>query len=97
MCGRRGGGIVSGLVHLQRALCAARALTYCFWKSFLTSVSKFRDLSHIPGASWQNCPFVCSNFLSIVTCFTHVVLAGQGLVRQAGQAIAQGRKTLAAC
>lgn len=75
MWSRKGGGIVSGLVYLQRALCAARALTYCFWKTFLTSVSKFRNLSHIPSASWQNNPFVSNNFLSTVTCFMHVTVA----------------------
>lgn len=96
MCSRRGGGIVSRRVYLQRALCAVRTMAYCFWKTFLTSVSKFRDLSHIPSAGWQNFPFVCNNFLSTVPCFMHVTLAPQGLVRQAGQAIAQGSQMLPA-
>lgn len=53
MCSRREGGILSRLVYLQRTLCAVRALTDCFWKTFLTLESKFRDLSHITRTSWQ--------------------------------------------
>lgn len=75
MCSRKGEGIVSGLVYLRRALCAATALTYCFWKAFLTSVSKFKDPFYISSASWQNYPFVCNNSLSTVTCFMHVTIA----------------------
>lgn len=90
---------MSGLVYLQRTLCAMRALTDCFWKTFLTLESKVRDISHITGSSWQEkkTPFICNNFVSTMTCFIHVTFACQELVRQAGQAINCPRQSNAHC
>lgn len=47
---------MSGLVYLQRALCAVRALTYCCWKTFITSVSKFKDFLTCPELAGRTAP-----------------------------------------
>jgi len=88
--------IISGLVYLQRTLCAVRALTDCLWKTFLTSEPKFRDLSDIIQVIWRKKTplFVITSDQQLLVLFMSLLLVRSWSDEWDRQLIAQGSQAV---